>query len=88
MEDLKKSGSEVGAPAPREPTPLRVVTEIVALLVAGVLWTVLTGASLTFDATPVPGDGTVFGELAGVVAAAIGWRIVTLVRRLRKTIGR
>jgi hypothetical protein len=61
------------------------VGEIVLLLVAGAVWTALTGVSLTFDATPVPGDGTVFGELAGIVAAAIGWRIVTLVRRLRRT---
>jgi hypothetical protein len=63
-----------------------VVSELVVLVVAGAVWTLLTGASLTFDATPVPGDGTIFGELAGVVAAMIGWRIVTLIRRLRRKV--
>ena len=70
--------------AKSEPSALRVAGEIVLLFAAGALWTALTGASLTFDATPVPGDGTVFGELAGLVAAMIGWRIVVVIGRLRR----
>ncbi len=81
------AGSAVrDAPADAErpaPSAMRVVGELLLLLAAGAVWTALTGASLTFDATPVPGDGTVFGELAGLVAAMIGWRIVMLVARLR-----
>jgi len=69
-----------------EPRAFRVLAEVLALLVAGGVWTALTGASLTFDATPVPGDGTLFGELAGLVAAGIGWRIVVLLGRLRKRV--
>jgi hypothetical protein len=45
----------------------------IALLLAG--WGTFTGTSVLLDATPIPGDGTFFGQLAGIVIPILVWRL-------------
>lgn len=57
---------------------LRMLLEMVIIIVLLAGWATLTGTSLTLDATPIPGDGTFFGEAGGIVVSILVWRLNAL----------
>lgn len=56
----------------------RIVLELVLITALLGGWLGGTGASLVGDTTPIPGDGTIFGEIAGVLAGALVLRLNVL----------